>query len=61
MLSTHSYDVIERLVAVEPERATVVVLRKGADDVLEPRVLGLDEVGEMLESHVDVRRVVDIL
>jgi len=61
VLSTHSYDVLERLVAVEPEEATVVVLRKGADDVLESKVLSLEEVEEMLERHVDVRRVIDIL
>ena len=61
VLSTHSLDVLDRLVAVEPEGASVVVLRKGADDVLRPRVLGLDELREMLESHVDPRKVVDIL
>ena len=61
VLTTHSYDVLERLVAIEPEGASVVVLKKGADDVLEPRVLSLDELREMLESHVDVRKVVDIL
>jgi len=38
-----------------------VVLRKGADDVLRPRVLGLDELREMLESRVDPRKVVDVL
>ena len=61
VLSTHSLDVLDRLVAVEPEGASVVVLRKGADDVLRPRVLGLEELREMLESHVDPRKVVDIL
>ena len=61
VLTTHSYDVLERLVAIEPEGASVVVLKKGPDDVLEPRVLSLDELREMLESHVDIRRVVDIL
>ena len=57
--STHSYDVLERLVAVELEEAAVV-LRKGAD-VLESRVLSLEEVEEMLERHVDVRKMIAIL
>jgi len=61
VLTTHSYDVLERLVAVEPDDASVVVLRKGADDVLDSRVLGLDELRRMIESHMDVRRVVDIV
>ena len=61
VLTTHSYDVLERLVALEPEGASVVVLRKGPDDVLEPKRLSLDELREMMESHVDVRRVVDII
>ena len=61
VLSTHSYDVLERLVAIEPEGASVVVLKKGSDDVLRPRVLSLDELGEKMRKHVDIRRVVDIL
>ena len=61
ILTTHSYDVLDRLAAVGPEDATVVVLKKGPDDILEPRYLGLDELREMLESHIDIRRVVDIL
>ena len=61
VLTTHSYDVLDRLAAVGPEDATVVVLKKGPDDILEPKYFSLDELGEMLESHVDVRRVVDIL
>ena len=60
VLTTHSYDVLERLVAIEPEDASVVVLKKGPDDVLEPKVLSLDELRDMMESHVDVRKVVDI-
>ena len=61
VLTTHSLDVLDRLVAVEPDGATVVVLKKEPDDVLRPRVLGLDELREMLESHVDPRKVVDLL
>ena len=54
-------DVLDRLAAIEPEGASVVVLRKGPDDVLEPRTLSLEELREKLESHVDVRREVDVL
>jgi len=61
VLTTHSLDVLDRLVAIEPEGASVVVLRKRPDDVLEPRTLSLEELREKLESHVDVRREVDIL
>ncbi len=61
VLTTHSYDVLERLTAIGPEDATVVVLKKGPDDILEPKTFTLDELREMLESHVDVRRVADIL
>ena len=61
VLTTHSLDVLDRLVAIEPEGASVVVLKKRPDDVLEPRTLSLEELREKLESHVDVRREVDIL
>ena len=61
VLTTHSSDVLDRLVAIEPEGASVVVLKKRPDDVLEPRTLSLEELREKLESHVDVRREVDIL
>lgn len=61
VLTTHSLDVLDRLVAVEPEGASVVVLKKGPDDVLKPKVLNLDELRDMLERHLDVRLVVDIL
>ena len=61
VLTTHSYDVLERLVAIEPEDASVVVLKKGPDDILEPKTLSLEELRSMLESHVDVRKVVDII
>jgi len=61
VLTTHSYDVLERLIAVEPEDASIIVLKKDANDILESKVLSLDELSDMLESHMDIRRVVDIL
>jgi len=61
VLTTHSYDVLERLIAVEPEDASIIALKKDSSDILESKVLSLDELSDMLESHMDIRRVVDIL
>ena len=61
MISTHSIDVLHILSIVRPKDCKVVVLRKTPDDVVEWRTLSLDEVEEMLDKGVDLRKIVDEL
>ncbi len=58
--STHSIDVLDALLSCDAE-VTVLVLRKGADDVLEHRALGRDDLEEMFDSNLDPRKLVDLL
>ena len=59
MVSTHSIDVLEELVKQKPKDAIVVVLRKRSDDVVEHKTLSLDEVEDMIDSGVDIRKIID--
>ena len=61
VISTHSLDVLFELLSIWPRNSGVIVLRKGRDDVVEHRVLELEDLEKMLSSGVDVRKVVDEL
>lgn len=61
VLSTHSVDVLRAIVDLDLENCRVVVLRKRRDDVVEWRALEVDEVEELLDSGLDIRKLVDQL
>lgn len=61
VLSTHSVDVLRSIVDLDLENCRVVVLRKRRDDVVEWRALEVDEVEELLDSGLDIRKLVDQL
>ncbi len=55
--STHSIDVLHELTVVRPEDALVVSLYKDSSDVLVAKPYTLDEVDELFEKGLDVRKL----
>lgn len=61
VLSTHSIDVLDRLLEVKPKDAKIIQLKKTADDVLLHKELSLDELEAIMEANQDPRLLVDAL
>jgi predicted ATP-dependent endonuclease of OLD family len=61
ILSTHSIDVLDRLLEVKPKDAKVIQLKKTADDVLLHKELSLEELEAIIEANQDPRLLVDAL
>ncbi|RLG80525.1 MAG: hypothetical protein DRO40_11035 [Thermoprotei archaeon] len=63
VLSTHSRDVIEVFNELElaPDEAQVMVLFKGKDDTIRARYIDPDELNEMIEHGVDLRKALNLL
>lgn len=61
VLSTHSIDVLARLLEVKPKDAKIIQLRKTADDILLHKELSLEELEAIMEANQDPRLLVDAL
>jgi len=61
IISTHSFDVLDRLVAIRPKDASVIVLSKDSSDRLTCKVLELDEVEEYFSKGIDIRKTLELL
>ncbi|MEM2971831.1 MAG: hypothetical protein QW270_05360 [Candidatus Bathyarchaeia archaeon] len=61
VLSTHSIDVLDRLLEVKPKDAKVIQLKKTADDILLHKELSLEELEAIIEANQDPRLLVDAL
>jgi len=61
VISTHSFDVLHTLTIVRPRDCRVIVLRKTQDDVVSWRALNIDEVEELVDRDIDIRKIVDEL
>jgi len=61
VVTTHSLDVLWEVAYLEPRDCNVIVLRKSRDDIVDYRAFTTEEVGDMLESGIDLRKIVDIL
>ena len=61
VITTHSIDVLLELVRVYPRDCAVIALRKTRDDIVESKLMELDEVEDLLDKGIDVRRVVEEL
>jgi predicted ATP-dependent endonuclease of OLD family len=61
ILSTHSIDVLSRLLEVKPKDAKVIQLKKTADDILLHQELSLEELEDIMEANQDPRLLVDAL
>lgn len=58
VITTHSLDVLLELINIWPRDCSVIVLRKRRDDVVEHRVLELEDLEKMLSSGIDLRKIV---
>jgi len=61
IISTHSIDVLYKLVKVNPANATVLQLYKSNEDVLSHKVLTLENLEDFLNANTDPRLLVDAL
>uniref|UniRef100_A0A7C1CCF6 DUF2813 domain-containing protein n=2 Tax=Thermofilum TaxID=2268 RepID=A0A7C1CCF6_9CREN len=59
VLSTHSVDVLESFVRVEPRDAKVIMLKKDKEDIITYKSLTLDEVEDLLDKGIDPRKIVE--
>jgi len=59
VVATHSVDVLESVVRVEPKDARVMLLKKDAGDVVHYRSLELDELEGLLSKGLDPRALVE--
>ena len=59
VVATHSVDVLESVVRVEPKDARVILLKKDAGDVVHYRSLELDELEGLLSKGLDPRALVE--
>ncbi len=57
VVTTHSIDVLYYLALHHPRDAQVVLLTKTGDDVLDYRVIEIDELEEMFEKGIDARAI----
>lgn len=61
VLSTHSIDVLDRLLEVKPKDAKIIQLKKTVDDILLHKELSLEELEAVMEANQDPRLLVDAL
>jgi predicted ATPase len=59
VLSTHSVDVLESFVRVEPKEAKVIMFKKDKEDIISYKSLTLDEVEDLLDKGIDPRKIVE--
>jgi AAA15 family ATPase/GTPase len=61
VLSTHSIDVLYKLLEVKPEDLKVLQLRRTPEDTLLHKSLSLEELENLIEGNLDPRLLVDAL
>ena len=61
VITTHSIDVLDRIVAVQPKDTKIIALQKTPDDEVKAKTLTLDQVEDMLNKNIDLRKITDLL
>jgi len=61
VISTHSIDVLDRLVQIEPRDASLITLNKDERDVLKVRSFKLDDVEDIMDKGIDLRKTLELL
>ena len=61
VISTHSIDVLNLLTKIAPADTLIWVLRCDEYDRLNIKQLTIDDVADILESNIDIRRILDQL
>jgi len=59
VVATHSIDVLESVIMVEPGDAQIILLKKDENDIVYHKALEIDEVEEILEKNIDVRAIIE--
>jgi AAA15 family ATPase/GTPase len=61
VLSTHSIDVLDKLIEINPADATVLLLKKSHDDVLSHKIFTLEKLENYINANTDPRLLPDAL
>ncbi len=61
IISTHNIDVLSKLVEIDPEDTTILLLKKSKDDILSHKVFTLEKLENYLNANTDPRLLVDNL
>ena len=61
IISTHSIDVLRAIVDIQPDDVSIVMTKKGNDDILITEQHDLDKFEDILNSNIDPRLIVDSL
>ena len=61
LITTHSIDVLYELTLIQPRECNIIALRKSHDDIVDYRIMTLDEIEELLDKGLDIRKLIDVL
>jgi AAA15 family ATPase/GTPase len=61
VVSTHSIDVLNSVTLIEPRDAQIVMLWKDGNDIVYFRSLEIDEVEDLLDKHIDIRTLIEVI
>jgi energy-coupling factor transporter ATP-binding protein EcfA2 len=61
VVSTHSIDVLNSVTLIEPRDAQVIMLWKDGNDIVYFRSLEIDEVEDLLDKHIDIRTLIEVI
>ncbi|RLF22182.1 MAG: hypothetical protein DRN15_09760 [Thermoprotei archaeon] len=61
LITTHSIDVLYELTQVQPRECNIIALRKSQDDIVDYRIMTIDEIEELLDKGLDIRKLIDVL
>ncbi|TFF96254.1 MAG: ATP-binding protein [Promethearchaeota archaeon] len=61
VLSTHSIDVLDGLVEIQPESTRVILLKKNEADILKHKIFPLQKLQDFLNANTDPRYLIDQL
>jgi len=61
IITTHSLDVLYEIAYLEPKECNIIALKKNKDDTINHRTLSPDELEDLIDKGIDIRKIVDIL
>ena len=61
VISTHSIDLLYSLVEIKPPKTKIFQLKKSYNDILNHKVLQLEDLEDLLHGNLDPRILVDAL
>lgn len=61
VITTHSIDVLHEITRIQPKECNIITLRKTTDDTINHRTIPPDQLEELLDKGIDIRKIIDIL